>query len=285
MKYEATLPPISFLHASSSSCFQICSSQTWHKSRISSLKVLRFFFRTCQLPPLQYPFQNPPLTMLSLRTSISHFALRGPHLSSECRVFRGPCSGIRCVDGTEDGGERQQSHMINPQIQALETSLWVQIWIYCQVHKPTYKVWANHKPLNPWPIVSHTLQWKPCLITLCRWGGGKIHRIQADMVLEKKLRVLQAVKEDCAILGVSWEYEISKPASIVTHLFQQGHIFSMGQSIKHRSIWVPFLFKREQTSKILLLGNVAWLRRWIYLNWSNQCVSQNSTVLLLNLCN
>ena len=56
--------------------------------------------------------------------------------------------------------------------------------------------------------------------------GGKHGSMQADMVLEKELRVLhidlQAIGE-AVTLGLARACETSKLASTVTHFLQQGH--------------------------------------------------------------
>ena len=82
--------------------------------------------------------------------------------------------------------------------------------------------------------------------------------MQADMVLEKELRVrylgLQAAEGAVYYTGVTRTQETSKPAPIVTHFLQQGHTYSnkttppnsaipYGQAFKHLSLWELYLFK------------------------------------------
>ena len=60
--------------------------------------------------------------------------------------------------------------------------------------------------------------------------GRKHGSMQADMVLEKELRVrylgLQAAEGAVYYTGVTRTQETSKPAPIVTHFLQQGHTYS-----------------------------------------------------------
>lgn len=63
-------------------------------------------------------------------------------------------------------GKRCLNHMINPRNQTLETSIKVQIWAYCAMHKLIYSVWADPKPLNFQPI---TLS--PCSNKSPAWWG------------------------------------------------------------------------------------------------------------------
>lgn len=54
-------------------------------------------------------------------------------------------------------------------------------------------------------------------------SGGKHGSVQADMVLEKGLRVLDPQAAGRELAGAS---ETSKPTSIKIHFFQQGHTHS-----------------------------------------------------------
>ena len=62
------------------------------------------------------------------------------------------------------------------------------------------------------------------------------------------------------MLGVACAYENSKPASTVTHFFQQSHTYSnnatppnsatpTGQAFKDMNLLGPFLFKPPQVEK------------------------------------
>ena len=77
--------------------------------------------------------------------------------------------------------------------------------------------------------------------------------MQADMVLEKELRVLRLdlkQQEVNCVTGCGLSiYETLKPASTVTPFLQQGHTYSnkvapcvtpYDQALKHMTIWGPF---------------------------------------------
>lgn len=139
---------LQFLPPRQRHCSKVCSSQTSHeKVQNFIIKSIEFLSRVCQLPTLQDPFQNLQLTMLSLRASIIHFVWRGLFTySSECRMFRSPVQELHVAMGLRIGGDRWWSHVINPGIQSLETSIGVQNWVYCLAHKSIYSIWANSNP-------------------------------------------------------------------------------------------------------------------------------------------
>jgi hypothetical protein len=94
--------------------------------------------------------------------------------------------------------------------------------------------------------------------------------IQADMALEKKLRVLHLDPQGAEInatLGLAWTYMTSKLTPIVIYFLQQGHNYSnkatpsnnatpYGSRFTHMSLWGPFLFKPPQPPQANLKNHV-----------------------------
>lgn len=63
---------------------------------------------------------------------------------------------------------------------APEISISVQICIDCQAHKLIYSIWANPKPLNPWPSITYYIS--PCPNKSCDWWGNSERRGVASIV-------------------------------------------------------------------------------------------------------
>lgn len=75
----------------------------------------------------------------------------------------------------QDQGLRWQSPVMNPENQALETSIRVHIWVHLTVRTFIKSVLCQSKAVKPRSIIFHCTiimhQWKPCLMRLLEWSG------------------------------------------------------------------------------------------------------------------